>query len=117
MIGFLLLASGIGAGFYLSAAQKGTLEMSYVASGAGILTELISGVFFALYQKTLQQINRFHDRLATTQQISMLLLASSLVAEPIKRDDAKIALAKTMMSLSTAGCIPEQTLPHNGHSA
>ena len=97
---FLLIAAGVGGGFYLSASGRATLSMAYVASGAGVLTEFISGIFFYLYSRTLQQINRFHDRLVATQQISMSFLASSLVVDANKRDEAKIALSKGMLSMA-----------------
>lgn len=105
LVGFLLIAIGVGFGFYLSAMGSRTLDMAYLASGAGIVTEFISGVFFYLYSRTLQQINRFHDRLISMQQTSMSFLASSLVTDAGKRDDAKIALSSGMLSMAAGGSI------------
>jgi predicted HTH transcriptional regulator len=59
-------------------------------------------VFFYLYNKSLQQINRFHDRLVAMQQTSMSFLASSLVVDENKRDDAKIELSKSVMTQAGA---------------
>lgn len=98
IIGFLLLSGGIGLGIYLSVIGKSSLDMAYLASGAGILTEFIVGVFFYLYNKSLQQINRFHDRLVAMQQTSMSFLASSLVVDEAKRDDAMIGLSKNVIA-------------------
>ena len=98
--GFVLLVAGIALGFYTSIAGKGKLEASYLASIAGIVTELISGVFFYLYNRTLQQLNLFHDKLVMTEKMAMSLLASSLVSDATKRDDSKVDLAKALMSSS-----------------
>ena len=103
IIGFILIAVGVGMGIYLSINGKETLDIAYLASAAGILTEFISGVFFYLYNKTLQQINRFHDKLVAMQQTSMSFLASSLVTDEGKRDDAKVELSKTVMGLAEDG--------------
>jgi hypothetical protein len=97
IIGFLILAVGIGIGIYLSLNEKPSLDIAYLASSAGVLTEFIASIFFYLYNKSLQQINRFHDRLVAMQQTSMSFLASSLVVDDNKRDDAKIELSKSVM--------------------
>ena len=95
IIGFLLLSTGIIIGAYLSI--KTNLDIAYLSTASGILTEFISGIFFYLYNKSLSQINRFHDRLVAMQQTSISFLATSLVTDEEKRNNTKIELAKEIM--------------------
>jgi hypothetical protein len=69
-----------------------------LAGIAGILSEFISGVFLYIYNRTLQQLNLFHDKLISSQQTSMAFLANSLIPEGDKRDDCRVALSKELMS-------------------
>lgn len=91
--GFAILAVGIVLAVYLSLVGRPTLEAAYLTAISGVLTEFISGVFFYLYNRTLQQINRFHDKLVGMQQTSMAYLATGLVADRKMGDDARLALA------------------------
>lgn len=100
VVGFLLIATGVAAGIYLSVTRQRVLDMAYIASGAGILTEFVSGVFFYLYNRTLHQINRFHDKLVAMEQTSMSLLASSQIKDESKRDDATLTLARELLSVA-----------------
>jgi len=99
VIGFALIATGIGFGIYLNAKGDSNLEAAYLAATAGVLTEFISGVFFYLYNRTLQQINRFHDKLVAMQQLSMSYLSTSLVVDPSQRDAARIEISKSIISV------------------
>jgi hypothetical protein len=76
--------------------------MAYVAAGAGVVTEFISSVFFYMYNKTLQQINRFHDRLVASQQVAMSFLAASLVSDQSKKDETKVELSRALLSQAGA---------------
>jgi hypothetical protein len=96
--GFLLLGIGIGLGVYFRTAESGNLDAAYLSASAGALTEFISGVFFYLYNRTLHQLNRFHDRLIATQQIAMSFLASDLVTDEEARNQSRLALAKDLMA-------------------
>jgi|SRR5882762_4594427 len=92
--GFMLLGTGIALSIYLSLSGKPSLDSAYLAAISGLLTEFISGVFFYLYNRTLQQMNRFHDKLVAMQQTSMAFLATSLVSDAGKRDDLKVELSR-----------------------
>ena len=94
LIGFVMLGVGIVLAIYLSTLGRSTLEAAYLAAIAGVLTEFISGVFFYLYNRTLQQINRFHDKLVAMQQTSMAYLATGLVSDRGTGDKARLDLAK-----------------------
>jgi hypothetical protein len=93
-IGFVILCVGISFSIYQGVYGNTSLEAGYLASVAGVLTEFISGVFFYLYNRTLQQINRFHDRLLAMEQTSMAYLATGLVTDRNIGDDARLDLAK-----------------------
>ena len=73
------------------------MDASYLAAASGALTEFISGVLLVLYNRTLQQVNLFHDRLVTSQQISIAFLASDLVTDEEMRNKSKLELAIQLM--------------------
>ncbi len=98
--GFVLLAVGIGFGFYSGLTGK-TITPAYLAASAGALTQFISGVMFYLYNKTLQQINRFHDKLVTSQHVSISFLASSGLTDPAARDKEVASLAAALIATSS----------------
>ena len=104
-IGFTILCVGIAFSIYLSIRGNTSLEAGYLTSVAGVITEFISGIFFYLYNRTLQQINRFHDRLLAMEQSSMAYLATGLVSDRKTGDEARLALAKnaTLPPLNDGG--------------
>jgi hypothetical protein len=72
IVGFGLLSVGVILGIITAFLNiKSGLNAAYLSAIAGVLTEFISGVFFYLYNKTLQQINIFHDSLIEMQKLSM----------------------------------------------
>jgi hypothetical protein len=105
--GFALIAIGISLGIASNFVGVSTLDAAYLASLAGILTEFISGTFFYLYNRTLQQLNLFHQRMLASKQIATSLLANSLIEDKGKRDDSKAELSKLLMSNSTNREQPE----------
>ena len=105
--GFALIAIGISLGIASKFMGVSTLDAAYLASLAGILTEFISGTFFYLHNRTLQQLNLFHQRMLTSKQIATSLLANSLIEDKSKRDDSKAELSKLLMSNSTHREQPE----------
>jgi hypothetical protein len=102
MVGFILLSIGIGLAFWASFTGKSDLNAAYLAAVAGLLTEFISGVFFYLYSRTLQQINRFHDRLISSQHVAMSFLAISLLEEQTHKEATQAELAKLLLSQALA---------------
>ena len=74
------------------------LNAGYLSGIAGIVTESIAGVFLYIYNKTLQQLNLFHDKLILMQQTSMSYMATSLVSDINKRDQVIMDLANKMRS-------------------
>jgi hypothetical protein len=98
LLGFVLLVVGIAFGFYTSLQRDHSLSAAYLASVAGLLVEFISGVFFYMFNKTLQQINLFHDKMVSAQHVAVSFLANGLVADSTQRDQLKGDLAKGLIS-------------------
>jgi Ca2+/H+ antiporter len=101
--GLLLLIVGIALGVYFNIHGHSSLNAAYLAAASGALTEFISGVLLVLYGRTLQQVNRFHDRLVASQQVSLAFLASDLVTNESSRNESKLELAKTLMGKAFSG--------------
>ena len=99
--GFALLVIGIALSFYLSFEGRTTLEAAYLSAIAGTITEFISGIFFYLYNRTLQQLNRFHDKLTAMQQTSMSFLGSSSVSDQSLRDQTRANLSSSLMDAAS----------------
>ena len=103
VIGFGLLIIGIVLGIYSNLSGGSILDAAYLTSIAGILTEFIAGVFFYLYNRTLQQLNLFHDKMIASQHVATSLMANSLIESEIKRDESKADLSKFLMSFAIKG--------------
>jgi hypothetical protein len=99
IIGFILIAVGLTISLILKALGNSDLSPGYLSSIAGILTEFISGIFFYLYNRTLEQLNRFHDKMLQSRQTALSLLASNSIDDKGKRDDNKAELAKLMITM------------------
>jgi hypothetical protein len=95
--GFLLLLGGIGLGVLGSVLGERIFTPAYLSAAAGAVTELIAGILFYLYNRTLQQINVFHDKLVASQHVATAFLANSLVEDAGKRDEQKGELARSLM--------------------
>lgn len=107
VMGFALLVVGVAVGIYSGLVEKGGLPAAYIASVSGAVTEFISGVFFYLYNQTLQQLNRFHDRLVSSQHIAVSFLANDLVSDAQLRDKQKGELAGSLLLRTAEGMIGE----------
>jgi hypothetical protein len=63
--GFALLTLGLLLGFFL----KKSDTISYLTSGAGLITEFIAAIFFYLYNRTVRQLKEYHDSLLDVQNV------------------------------------------------
>lgn len=97
LVGFGILSIGIVLSIYLTVTGNGNLNAAYLGGIAGVITEFTAVVFFYLYNKTLQQINLFHDKLISMQQISMSYLATDQIQNEEKKDQAKIDISKNLI--------------------
>jgi tetrahydromethanopterin S-methyltransferase subunit G len=91
LFGFFLIVAGLVLGFvdYANA-----LLISITATASGILTEIISGVFFYLYNRTIQQMKEYHNSLLTVQNI---LLSFKLI-EDTKDENEKAKIVGEMVA-------------------
>ena len=96
--GFVIIAIGVTIAIVTAATGTVVIEAAYLASLAGVFIEFIAGVFFFLYNRTLQQLNTVHERLSSSQQLAMSVLASSVVSDETKRDESRTEVAKLIAS-------------------
>ena len=80
IIGFLILIIGIGLSYFDHSNITGKLTIA-----SGVIIEFISAVFFYLYNRTIQQLNIYHDKLIAVQDTTLALK----VAQSIKDDNLK----------------------------
>jgi phosphate/sulfate permease len=91
VIGFIFVIAGLVAGFI---GIGNTPVISYIATGSGVITEFIAGVFFYLYNRTVRQMKEYHDSLLTVQNI---LLSFKLV-EGTKDENARGSMISQMIA-------------------
>ena len=100
IFGSLLLFVAIGLGIASQVMpHMPPLQIAYLTGVAGIITQLISGVFFYFYHMTLRQINLFHSQLESSRKVCISLYLQSLMAEsPTEQNKARLALIKLLAS-------------------
>jgi hypothetical protein len=77
IVGFALLSIGVVVGI-ISGFVGEPLAPAYLAGIAGTLTEFIAGVFFYLYNRTLQQINLFYQGMMSQQQDALAAIGATV---------------------------------------
>jgi hypothetical protein len=90
LLGFALVLAGLAMGFVN---YQNTPPVTYIASGAGVVTEFIAGVFFYLYNKTVQQLKGYHDSLLNVQNV----LLSFKIVEDIQSEEQRTAMVGLML--------------------
>jgi len=95
--GFLLLAIGVTLSIF-STSSGSNLNPAYLSAISGVLVVFISGVFFYFHSRTLQKIDHFHDRLVSSQHISMSFLAADLASDSGDAKQLKGELARSLMA-------------------
>jgi len=88
--GFGLIVVGLALGFNNTGDAA---IISYITSGAGIVTEFITAIFFYLYNKTVRQLKEYHDSLIRVQNI---LLSFKIVGDT-QDEGKKQSLMEMMM--------------------
>lgn len=80
--GAIIVAAGTIAMFI------GNSNAAYVTTASGVITEFIAAVFFYLYNKTVQSMGAYHNKLVLSQNIALALkIADSLSCDA--KNDAK----------------------------
>lgn len=91
-----LIVIGLALGFFRTDAAD---KVTYISTGAGVLTEFISGVFFWLYSKTVRQLREYHDSLISVQNV---LLSFKLVSDTKDPKDKAEMVSKMCEYLMTS---------------
>ena len=76
------------------------IDPGYVTVGTGALTEIISGVFFYLYNRTIQEMSQYHQKLVITQNISLALKISEGLPESEKAGVQKDIISRITENVS-----------------
>ncbi|SEJ89796.1 hypothetical protein SAMN05660742_12269 [Propionispira arboris] len=90
-IGITIIFLAIMAGFSGNPEYK---DVAYISTVAGVFIELITGLLFYLYNKTIIQLKKYHSSLLDMQNV---LLSFKLIGD-VKDEKVKIELMKEMLS-------------------
>jgi Cyanobacterial TRADD-N associated 2-Transmembrane domain len=85
---------------------------SYIAIATGVITEIIAGVFFYVYNRTTRQIRGFYDSLLTEQNI----LLSFKLMEDAKDENEKAKIVSQMLAY-LVNKQNSSSLAANGHDS
>lgn len=83
-LGFILFSSGVAYSVY-----DPTNNIIQYSTFGGVIIELIAGLFFWLYSKSIKQINLFHSSLQNTEKFLTAIQLVEKISEG-KRDEAYI---------------------------
>lgn len=89
IVGAFILAGGIIALFL------GKTSPAYVTTATGIITEFISAIYFYLYNKTVQGMGSYHNKLVLSQNIALALKLSNSLEN--KSDEAKLNIINELV--------------------
>lgn len=103
LVGFVLLVSGIALGF-----RSGTVDaIAGLMVAVGALVEFISAVMFWIYNKTVTQLNEYHERLVNVQDTMLALKVAQIVKDDKVKDETMAYLTRAL----TKGPIAEGAIP------
>ncbi|MEK3866995.1 hypothetical protein MHH60_26345 [Paenibacillus sp. FSL H7-0716] len=63
--GFLIIAAGLITSYVV----EGAKDIAYIAGASGVVIEIVSGLMFYLYSKTIMQLKEYHDSLLSVQNM------------------------------------------------
>jgi hypothetical protein len=92
-IGFILIIFGISINFVFT----DQIPISILSTSAGVIMEIINGIFFYLYNNTIRQLKEYHDSLLDVQNI---LLSFKLI-DGVKDENIKMNIIQTMIGYLT----------------
>ncbi|OGC43028.1 hypothetical protein A2Y85_03090 [candidate division WOR-3 bacterium RBG_13_43_14] len=92
-LGFLIFAAGLLV-IYLSPDKSDIIPYSTIA---GVVVEVISGLFFWLYSRALKQINIFHKQLDESQQFLTAIQVTANISRE-KRDEIYEKIINNLIS-------------------
>lgn len=74
----------------------GITEPAYITVATGALTEIISSVFFYLYNKTITSMSKYHDKLVLSQNVAYALEIVDTISDN-EKDEAKKELMRELV--------------------
>jgi hypothetical protein len=97
-LGFSLLLAAVALGAVSQLVLTKGLQVAYIATASGAITEFIAGVVLYLYNKTIGQINLFHTELQSSRRMAVALLLRAGVKDAAIKDAATVELAKSLLT-------------------
>ena len=95
--GFIFIAIGLVAGV----SNSEHLPITYISTGAGVITTFISSMFFVMYSKTVTQMKGYHDSLLNVQDVLLAFKVVHDAPNPETRESMMTALLTTLISVKT----------------
>ena len=99
IIGTLIMVIGIISMFF------NATSAAYVTTASGVIIEFISSIFFHLYNKTIQSMGNYHNKLVLSQNVAIALKVSETIDGPeknaVKRDMIRALTADINQHINT----------------
>ena len=91
-VGFFTLIAGIILSFFEGLNSPSTI----ITIASGTLIEFISAVFFYIYNRTVNQLNTYHEKLVNVQDTMLALKVAQIVKDEKLKDDTMTYLTKAL---------------------
>ena len=75
---------------------SGDAEPAYLTTACGVLTEFIASIFFYLYNKTVQSMGDYHNKLILSQNVAIALKISESIDGP-EKNSVKSEMVKELL--------------------
>lgn len=86
IIGILMMYSG----------SNDKLTAAYITTISGLLGEFIATVFFYLYNRTVQEMSQYHQKLVLTQNVSLALKIAQELTDTDSKSKAQVGLIECL---------------------
>lgn len=106
---FVLIAAGVALAIYSTIWGNKELGAAKLSALSGVITQFIAGVFFYLYNRTLQQFNLFGEKVSSAQRVAISLLANAAIGDIGKRDASTVELIQALLGTPAAAPAAAQT--------
>ena len=97
---FITLSVAIGGAIIICvgiiAMFLGVTEPAYLTTACGVITEFIASIFFYLYNKTVQSMGDYHNKLVLSQNVAIALKISESIDGP-EKNSVKSEMIKELL--------------------
>jgi hypothetical protein len=100
--GFIIIVVSIAYAIIAQSLGNTRMEPAYLGSSVGLISEAIAAIFFSLYGRASDQVNRLHDRLLGSQSMYAAVLATSLMQDAKTRESQLVELSSKIMERTTS---------------